>query len=153
MTPVCTHIRITGLGAEKQLSRLQSQGHTLYDIRRTDLRTVEFACLKKQSASILSQLTERGFACDILPPRGAARKLELLKLRTPFLIFMLCALFALSYSLRFIWRIDIIGAGAYMGEIRTYLRENAISPGTPMRSLSLKSISADLTRRLIPITP
>ena len=89
MKPVCRHIRLQGLGAEKQLTYLQQQGYTLYDIKRINLRTIEFGFLQKESASILTYLTERGFTCDPLPIRGTARKLQSLINQTPLLCFIL----------------------------------------------------------------
>ena len=148
MNNVRTYIRITGLGIEKQLSQLQNNGFTLCDIRRIDLRTMEFACRKRDSAGILEYLSKRGFSCNVLPPRGTAKTLQMLKDRTPLIIFLLSALFALSCAMRCIWRIEIVGAGPYIGEVRAFLQEESIFPGTVSDRISLKDLSARLTQRL-----
>ena len=148
MNNVRTYIRITGLGIEKQLSQLQNNGFTLCDIRRIDLRTMEFACCKRDSAGILEYLSKRGFSCNVLPPRGTAKTLQMLKDRTPLIIFLLSALFALSCAMRCIWRIEIVGAGPYIGEVRAFLQEESIFPGTVSDRISLKDLSARLTQRL-----
>lgn len=148
MKPVCRHIRLQGLGAEKQLTYLQQQGYTLYDIKRINLRTIEFGFLQKESASILTYLTERGFTCDPLPIRGTARKLQSLINQTPLLCFILCAVFAVSLSMRFVWRIDINGAGAYIGEVRAFLKENNLHAGRAIASIDLKTVKDALTHRL-----
>jgi len=148
MTNVRAYLRITGLGAEKQLTHLQKNNFVLYDIRRIDLRTMEFACRRRDSASILELLSDRGFSCTVLSPRGTAKALHQLKDRTPLIIFLFSALLALSCAMRCIWRIEIVGAGPYIGEVRTFLQEEFISPGTVSDRISLKDLSARLTQRL-----
>lgn len=148
MKPLCQHIRIEGLGAERQLVYLQRQGYTLYDIKRIDLRRMEFGFPCRDSEKILSLLRERGFVCHPLPARGYAKKLQVFKSQTPLLCFILCVLFALSVAMRFLWRIEITGAGAYIGEVRAYLAENNLRVGRLIDSVDTKVIANDLTFRL-----
>lgn len=102
MRPLCQHIRLQGLGAEKQLTRLQQMGYTLYDIRRIDLRTIELGFPVAASSTILSFLQERGFTCTPLPARSTLKQLLFLKSRTPLLIFFCCTLLLLSFSMRYV---------------------------------------------------
>ncbi len=148
MKPLCQHVQIEGLGAERQLVHLQRQGYTLYDIRRMDLRRMEFGFARKDSEKILTFLQERGFVCHPLPARGHARKLQVFKSQTPLLCFILCAVLALSVGMRFLWRVEIWGAGAYIGEVRTYLAENNLHVGRMLDSIDTKAIANDLTYRL-----
>lgn len=148
MKPLCEHIRLTGLGAEKQISALQQMGYTLYDIRRLDIRTVEFGYAKTYSDEIRAYLSQRGFICTLLPPRGKAKKLLNFQLHYPLIVFFLCMLLILSLSMQYVWKIDVNGAGMYLGEIRSFLREENIHAGRIMASIDLKSLTEKLTYRL-----
>ena len=148
MRPACEHIRLQGLGAEKQLTALQKMGYTLRDIRRSDVRTVEFGYEKKHAEAIRAYLLQRGFTCTLLPPRGTAKDLERFRRHYPLTVLSLCMLLCLSIAMQFIWRIDIRGAGAYIGEVRAFLQEENIHPGRSMESIQLKEISEKLTYRL-----
>lgn len=148
MRPVCEHIRLQGLGVEKQLTALQKMGYTLCDVRRMDIRTIEFGYEKKHGDDIRAYLTQRGFTCTLLPPRGAAKHLSSFRTFYPLTVFSLCMLLILSISMQFIWRVDINGAGAYIGEVRAFLQEENIRPGRSMESINLKSLSEKLTYRL-----
>lgn len=148
MRPLCQHIRLQGLGAEKQLTRLQQMGYTLYDIRRIDLRTIELGFPVAASSTILSFLQERGFTCTPLPARSTLKQLLFLKSRTPLLVFFCCALLLLSFSMRYIWRIEIIGAGPYIGEVRAFLQEEKVHIGSMIDQIDLSSLASRLTYRL-----
>ncbi|MBQ4553281.1 MAG: sporulation protein YqfD [Clostridia bacterium] len=148
MRPLCHYIRLQGLGIEKQLTRLEQMGYKLYDVRRVDLRTVELGFAVSEGEAILSFLQARGFSCTALPPRGAVQTLHQFKTRTPFVIFLLCALLLLSLSMRCIWRIEITGAGAYIGEVRSFLKEENLSIGRDKQAIDLKAIESRLTHRL-----
>lgn len=148
MKPVCEHIRLQGLGAEKQLSSLQIMGYTLYDVRRVDIRTVEFGYAKKDSDVIRAHLTDRGFVCTLLPPRNTAKRLADFKALYPLTIFSLCMLILLSFSMQFIWHVDINSAGAYIGEVRSFLKEEDVHAGCLRENIDLKSLTEKLTQRL-----
>lgn len=148
MKPVCEHIRLQGLGAEKQLTALQAMGYTLYDIRRADVRTVEFGYARKDGESIRAYLRHRGFICTVLPPRGTAKKLADFKRLYPLTVLSLVMLLLLSLSMQFIWRVEINGAGAYIGEVRAFLQEENIRAGQLMESVDLKFLAEKLTYRL-----
>ena len=70
MRPICEHVRIQGVGIDRQLSALEKRGFTLYDIRKINLKTAEFGYAKSNSAEILEFLSQRGFSVSVLPPKS-----------------------------------------------------------------------------------
>jgi len=142
------YFSVRGISAERQLSKLESMGFTLYDVRRTGARSVEFGADKTHAEQICLFFQERGFECTPLPPRGLNKKLQALQLHSPLLILSLVTLFFLSFSMRFIWKIDVSGAGAYAGEVRAFLAENGIRIGMRIDAVNTNALADQLTYRL-----
>lgn len=148
MKPPRAHIRLQGLGADKQLLRLQQMGYTLFDIQKAAPDTLDFGYDAAAGRDLHAYLTDRGFIVTPLPPRGTARRLRLLKSLLPLAVFFLSAMLALSLAARCIWRIEITGAGPYIGEVRAFLREENICEGCLIRRIDPQSLSEKLTFRL-----
>lgn len=148
MKPPCRHIRLQGRGAEKQLTRLQNMGCTLYDIQKTAPDTLEIGFPASCADSVIPFLTARGFSVVPLPPRGTARQLHTARQHLSLVLFFAAALLALYLSTRCIWRIEITGAGAYAGEVRTFLLEENISAGRLISAIDLNTLEQKLTYRL-----
>ena len=93
-------------------------------------------------------LQSLGFACTPLPARGYARRLAQWPRLVPGAIALLTALCCLAFSLQFVWRIDISGAGAYAGEVRQYLHAHGLRPGRLKSAVQTSQICDDLLYRL-----
>jgi len=148
MRPLCEHIRIEGVGIDRQLIALEKRGFTLYDIKKNGIKSTSFGYAKSNSTEIHAFLSQRGFSVTVLPPQGKAQHLKKLRENLFLICLALCALLLLSFSLRYVWHIEIRGAQSYIGEVRLFLEEEHIRSGILAEQLNLKSLSDKLTRRL-----
>ena len=105
-------ISCQGLGAERLLEKLKAAGVQLYDVRRQDAKTLCFYYESRDQERVSGLLQSLGFACAPLPVRGYARRLAQWPRLVPGAIALLTALCCLAFSLQFVWRIEISGAGA-----------------------------------------
>lgn len=139
---------LRGLGVERMLERLRQEGIVLYNVRRMDAHTLRFSCAHHQAKQTEALITSLGFSLRALAPSGASRILCRLRKACTLWLLALCALFALSLSLRFVWRISIVHAGIYAGEVRTFLKEEGISPGILKSRVDTTRLSDRLLSRL-----
>lgn len=141
-------ISCQGLGAERLLEKLKAAGVQLYDVRRQDAKTLCFYYESRDQERVSGLLQSLGFACAPLPVRGYARRLAQWPRLVPGAIALLTALCCLAFSLQFVWRIDISGAGAYAGEVRQYLHAQGLRPGRLKSAIQTSQICDDLLYRL-----
>lgn len=139
---------IAGLGIERLLDGLQKAGITLFDVRRVRPHAVRFSVGTDQSAQAEAYASEHGFSCKELPEAGLTRKLQQIKRRWIIFPLLGVAAAALAVSLRFIWQIQITGAGVHRGEVLQYLLDENIRPGILKRDVDLRALSDGLLYRL-----
>ncbi|MBQ7455321.1 MAG: sporulation protein YqfD [Clostridia bacterium] len=137
-----------GLGLERLLEALRKQGIPLYDVRREGPRRLSFSCpmqLSKQAEDAADRL---GFTLEPLPPRGWLYRLLRVKARLPLAAAALFAALTVALAMQFVWRMEIIGAGVYAGEVRTLLREQEIGPGVFRAAVDTRALCEALLDRL-----
>lgn len=144
--------RISGMGLERLLETLKKQGVHLYDVKRTAARSLEIYASFQQSAQVAETAAQLGFEIEELPARGAAKRLEKLKQRRLLPVFSLIMCAALLSMLRFVWHIEISGAGIYSGEVRSFLAEQHIAPGIPKSAVDIQALCDALLYRLPRVT-
>ena len=138
---------LRGLQTEKLLNAAKRENIRLRGIRRNDDRTLICQC-EKDRFDAFSALCER-HACTLtpLPPQAFSRMLFALCRNRWFLAGCLLFGFLIAYSLRLIWTVDIVGAGPYEGDIRTFLAEENVTPGIEKADLHLSEIQSRLEWR------
>ena len=140
--------RIRGLGVDALFDALRRQGCTLYDIRRIQPREYAFSIPLRQCGALEALAAEKGFELKPLPDTGLL--LRITRVRKKWLLIALSVVFlgfALS-SLRCIWTINVLDAGAYQGEVNAWLRENGVKPFIPKRKIDLQKICDGILYRL-----
>lgn len=143
---------ISGMGLERLLETLKKQQIQLYDVKRTAPRTLQLYTAVQQSTQVEETAAQLGFMIEQLPPRGAAQRLEALKRQRLLSIFALIMLFLLLGTLRFVWHVEISGAGIYLGEVRSFLAERSIGPGVPKSAVDIQALCDALLYRLPRVT-
>ncbi len=143
---------ISGMGLERLLETLKKQQIPLYDVKRTAARTLQLYTAIQQSAQVEETAAQLGFVIKALPARGAAQRLEALKRQKLLPIFALIMLFLLLGALRFVWHVEISGAGIYLGEVRSFLAEQRIVPGIPKSAVNIQALCDALLYRLPRVT-
>ena len=139
---------IRGLGIERLLDGLQKAGIPLYDVRRVQAHCVRFSVPLDQCAQAEGFAADHGFSVAELPDSGSMRQLNQLKRRWLFLPLLTVAIAVLMLSLQFIWRIEVIDAGIYGGEVLQYLAEANIHPGVRKQAVDLHALTDGLQYRL-----
>ena len=140
--------RIRGLGVDALFDALRRQGCTLYDIRRIQPREYAFSIPLRQCGALEALAAEKGFELKPLPDTGLL--LRITRVRKKWLLIALSVVFlgfTLS-SLRCIWTINVLDAGAYQGEVNAWLRENGVKPFIPKRKIDLQKICDGILYRL-----
>ena len=141
-------LHIEGIGIDTLLSRLQQEGFTLRQIRQVSRNAIEADCDYDCFDTVQSLIAERGFSAHELPPHGITQHFFFIKQRCTLFFAALLLLSLIIFSLQFIWHIEITGAGVYLGEVRSYLREASIAPGTRRSEMDLDIVCKELTWRL-----
>lgn len=146
-SPLPMRVRLRGLNLEKALNALQTQGVVLRSLRRLPDRSVVFIC-RQQDGKALDAVCAR-FSCVRLPvpPPFPSRCLLSLKKRKGLWIGAFLFFLLVIRAMGYIWFIDVAGAGAYAGDVRLFLSEEGVTPGTPRASVSLTDLEARLTWR------
>lgn len=141
-------LRIEGLGLDSLLARIRNEGFRLYDVQRIRPNAVTFSCETSSFAALKELALARGFAVSVLPPKGLSLKLERIRARRAAVITAAVFFILLVFSLQFVWRIEIIGAGSYIGEVRAYLAQAGIHTGMRRSDIDITTLCDALTWRL-----
>ena len=117
-----------GLNIARFLRTAGESGVRLQDVRRSGPRRVA-ASVREADYPALQDLALRG-GWRITPGRrrGSGRVAEWLKNRWPLAGVLLCGIIALWLASHVMWRVEIIGAGAYDADIRAALEKQGIAP-------------------------
>lgn len=140
--------RVQGPGVERLLDELKANGVALYDVNRLQPRCVQFSCALSQSKAAEGIAARLGFVLKEQPPRGLLRRLRRLRTRALLGAGLLIAAVCLLIALQFVWRIEISGAGVYLGEVRALLREEGVTPGILRRAVDVQKLCDAIAYRL-----
>lgn len=143
-----TTLEISGLNLEKLMSMAACRGIVLRGAERLDARSVRVrvsVCDEKALRAICMQF---GWSVGVAGRSRVLRFAGYMKRRWLLLLSCLLFLMLVHLSSNMIWRIRIEEAGKSIGEIRAFLNENRIGPGTWKRAVPLKRIREALALRL-----
>lgn len=140
--------QVSGSGVERLLNVLEKEGFHLQDIARKKKQRLDFSAPLDQSARLEESLKSMGFSFQVLPARGLLKRVVSFHRNRFLIVISGLLLMAALCSLRFIWKINITGAGSYLGEVNGYLRECGIAPFVYKGSLDLQKLCEDLLYRL-----
>ncbi|MBR6524833.1 MAG: sporulation protein YqfD [Clostridia bacterium] len=136
-----------GLQTEKLLNAAKRENIRLRCISRKQDRTLICQCPKDQYPAFCDLCRCCGCHLTPLPPPRLSGMAFALCRNKWFLAGFLLFSFLIIYSLRLIWTVDILHAGPYEGDIRAYLMEQQIGPGTVKADIPLAKIQSHLEWR------
>lgn len=146
----CFQVRfcVSGLGAEKLLNEARKKGILLSKAERRADRTLLICCSPRDYRAFRALGEEKGFSVTTAKPTGILGFLIRLKNRRGLWLGMLASICLLIYAMGFIWQVKIENAGAYTGEIRSYLEEMGIQRGRRKKEMNLAALRESLEWRL-----
>lgn len=146
--PLCTHrFTLTGLNLERFMNTMQKSGVPLLAVRRVNQRTLECECYSADLSHVREVVEEKGWRITKAEPAQLSAFFAALRARPGIPIGIGLALVMVLTLLQFVWRVEIIGAGAYQADIASYLAEEGFGPGTPRNSVNAAELERGLTRR------
>ncbi|MBE5782381.1 MAG: hypothetical protein E7329_03590 [Clostridiales bacterium] len=146
----CFQVRfcLSGLGVEKLLNEARKKGILLHKTVRQADRSLIICCSRRDYRAFRALSEEKGFSLTDAQPVGILGMLSRFKKRRGLWMGMGICIGLLIYSMGFIWQVKIENAGAYTGEIRTYLEEKGIQRGMPRAQIDLAALQESLEWRL-----
>jgi sporulation protein YqfD len=143
---------VQGLNLERFLNLTKSLGIPLYNLSRLNARSLTGVCREKDIPALSSLAEEKGWRFSAGDAVGLLRLANRLKSRPGLLIGAVLSVALLSFALRYVWAVRIIGAGAYQADISAFLRENGIAAGTPLARIDAEDLETRLALRYPKIT-
>ena len=140
--------RLSGLSVEKLLNEARRQGVSLQSIRRGKDRALTLRSSPAAYAALCALAREKGFQVSDARPVGMLKWTYALRRRWGLIFGALLGAGILAFSLGFVWQVQVENAGAYAGEIRSYLKETGIVPGIRRSQVDLSALREQLEWRL-----
>ena len=137
-----------GLGMEKLLNAARQQGISFSRVKREKSRSLLLRCSPKDYAAFRALAEEKGFEVSQAQPMGWLRLEKRLGKRIGLWAGALIALGLLIWALGYVWEVRVENAGAYLGEVRSFLEEQGVRPGIRRSAVSLSELRDSLAWRL-----
>lgn len=140
--------RVKGLSAEKLLNAARQQSISFTRVKREKSRSLLLRCAQKDYEAFSALAREKGFEVSAAQPVGFLRLEKQLAKRIGLWAGALAAVGLLIWALGYVWEVRVENAGAYLGEVKTFLNELGIHPGIRRSSVHLSDLRAKLEWRL-----
>ena len=140
--------RIRGLSAEKLLNAARQQGISFSRVKREKSRSLLLRCSQKDYEAFRTMAQEKGFEVSEAQPVGFLRLEKRLAKRIGLWAGALIVLGLLIWALGYVWEVRVENAGAYLGEVRTFLDELGVRPGIRRSGVNLSDLRGKLEWRL-----
>ena len=140
--------RVRGLSAEKLLNAARQQGISFSRVKREKSRSLLLRCSEKDYEAFRPLAQEKGFEISEAQPVGLLRLEKRLAKRIGLWAGALIVLGLLIWALGYVWEVRVENAGAYLGEVRTFLDELGVRPGIRRSGVNLSDLRGKLEWRL-----
>lgn len=142
-----TVFQAEGLSLEKLVSLCACEAIRLCRIKRLGPKRLVGRVGRRDYPRLCQLAQERGWQVTSLGAAGLGRWVEELKKRWGLAVGLALLMILAGAAMQFIWQVEIDGAGAYAGDIRAYLSQQAIGVGTLRRKVDLKALQSELEWR------
>ena len=140
--------RVKGLSAEKLLNAARTRHISFSRVKRDKNRSLLLRCSPKDYAVFSEMAREKGFEISPAQPVGWLQLEKRLIRRIGLWAGALIALGLLIWALGYVWEVRVENAGAYLGEVSLFLKEQGIQPGIRRSAVSLSTLRDKLEWRL-----
>ncbi len=146
--PGCTHrFRLCGLNLERFLNDLQKEDIPLISVSRRDARTLQCECYSCDIKRLEALADQKGWRMTEVTPVKLSRRLHWLRRRPGVPIGALIALVMVLTASRFVWRVEITGAGSYRADIAAHLTQSGYRPGILRSTVDARALEQSLLFR------
>ncbi len=143
---VCS-FTLKGLNLERFLNTLRAQDIPLLQTERTETQALRCLCYESDLPAIEALAAEKGWKLEAISVRQLAAARAFLRRRWGLSVGFALMLVLLGVCSRFLWQVEITGAGAYLGDMRQFLMDSGVRPGLPMRAVDTAALEYQLYRR------
>lgn len=146
--PGFTHrFRVSGLNLERFLNALEKQDIPLAAARRAGARTLACECYTADLPAIAELAAQKGWRLEDARPARLSAAARFLRGRPGLVAGALLAAALCLTLTRFVWRVEIAGAGPYRADVAQYLAGQGLGAGTPKRMVDADALERALSRR------
>ena len=140
-------VTLSGLSMERLMNELSRRGVKMDQVKRGKHREIT-AVVSRRNERVLREIAgEKGYQVSKARPVGLLRALRRLLDRWGLAAGAALGIGLVIWGMGFVWAVRVENAGPYEGEVRTYLQELGIRPGTPRSAVSLDGLSDRLEWR------
>ncbi|MBR1585548.1 MAG: sporulation protein YqfD [Clostridia bacterium] len=136
--------QVRGLSGEKLLNAARNAQIPLRGVSRSPGRSLTIRCAAADYEALKALAAEKGFAVGEARPVGWLKRLKQMKRRWALLGGAVLCVGLMIYALGFVWQVRIENAGAYEGEVRSFLRQAGIVPGVRKSQVRLGALRDQL---------
>lgn len=141
-------LRLEGLGAEKLVNTLWEKGILVQGLRRSRTRGVELEAAERDWKTIVKMAEEKGFQVTVLNTGWKQKLWQTLQKRWGLAMGLVLGAALCITSMQFVWRVEVVQAGKYAGEVRLFLAEKGIRPGILIKNVDTAQMQEELLWRL-----
>ena len=138
---------LEGLNLEKIINEGKKNGVSLKAIKREKNRKMTIVSSLHDYETLSSLAASKGCRVSAPNPKGLLRLEKTARRRLGLLVGAAVGIALIAWALQFVWKVEIHNAGAYLGEVRSYLTELGIKPGILRRNVSLSELRSSLEWR------
>ena len=137
---------IEGLNMERLLTQAAAYDVQILGLRRTGRRMT--GCVRMDELPLLQTMAaEGGWRMMLGEPKGLASLVAFIRKRWLICVLMGVMLGMTGYATQLIWHIELLDAGAYEADIRTFLNEIDVHPFKMRQQIDLSALRNDLEWR------
>ncbi|MBR5546497.1 MAG: sporulation protein YqfD [Clostridia bacterium] len=146
--PFCTHrFRLSGLNLERFLNLMKQRGIPLVKVHRTESRTLVCECYSADLPAVRALTEEKGWKLEHAAPCGLSAAAHKMKKRPGIPLGIAAMLVCVMVCSRFVWRVEVQGAGAYKADLVSFLQESGYHAGVRRTSVDASALENALLRR------
>ena len=139
--------RAEGLSLEKLAALCAHEGIELARIKRQSPKAITGWVPQRDYQKLCDLASQRGWSVSSVGLGGLSLWTAKMKGRWGMAVGCLIMALLIAVALQFIWQVEIIGAGAYEGDVRTCLIQKGVGVGTFKGKLDLKKLQNELEWR------
>lgn len=138
---------VRGLNLERLMNEAAKRKIPLLRVKRQGSRVAEVTCGEKDGRILSALAKEKGFRVGDARPVGVLRGLCFLKTRWGLVLGAVLGVALVMLALRFLWRVEIVNAGAYAADVSAFLEERGVRPGVLREQVDLADLREQMEWR------
>lgn len=138
---------LRGLNLERLMNEAAKRKIPLLRVKRQGSRVAEVTCGEKDGRILSALAKEKGYEVGDARPVGVLKGLCFLKARWGLALGAVLGAALVTFALRFLWRVEIVNAGAYAADVGAFLEEKGVRPGVLRSRVDLADLRSQMEWR------